>query len=224
MTNKDNMNYIKIYNQIIHRGVQRGIPNCYYEKHHIIPKCLDGTNDKSNMVNLTAREHFISHWLLFRIYPENSKIAFAFYMMCRVKSNNQQRYNPSSRSFSEAKEGYSKFRKGIKKPERTGNKHPMYGRKGVLHPLFGKHLTEEQIAKWKESRKGYIATQETNKKISDSLSYGNCYKAKSVTCYTTGRKFSCGKELADFLKIPYSSVRRWLNSATPITFKYSYDQ
>jgi hypothetical protein len=218
------MNYSKLYNQLIEKATNRLPIESYYEKHHINPKCLGGNNSKDNIVKLTAREHFLAHWLLARMYPENSKVVFAFYMMCRVKSENQERYIPSSRSFAEAKVGYSKFRKGIPKPERQGKLHPMYGKKGNLHPFFGKHLTPDQLEKWKKSRQNYKPTKETNQKISSSLSYGNCYKAKSVTCYTTGKKFSCAKELAEYLKLSYSSVRRYLNLYTPINFKYSYDQ
>jgi hypothetical protein len=36
----------------------------YYEKHHIIPKCFGGSDDKLNLIKLTAREHFIAHLLL----------------------------------------------------------------------------------------------------------------------------------------------------------------
>ena len=35
-----------------------------HDAHHVIPRCLGGTDDKSNLVELTAREHFIVHKLL----------------------------------------------------------------------------------------------------------------------------------------------------------------
>lgn len=40
----------------------------YFEKHHILPRCMGGTNAKSNLVLLTPREHFIAHILLTKIY------------------------------------------------------------------------------------------------------------------------------------------------------------
>lgn len=49
----------------------------YYELHHIIPKCLGGTNKKENLVFLTPKEHFIAHLLLVKIYPKNSKLTYA---------------------------------------------------------------------------------------------------------------------------------------------------
>lgn len=39
----------------------------YFETHHIVPKSLGGTDDKNNLVNLTAREHYIAHLLLVKI-------------------------------------------------------------------------------------------------------------------------------------------------------------
>ena len=36
----------------------------YVEKHHIIPRCIGGSDHKENLVSLTAREHFVCHLLL----------------------------------------------------------------------------------------------------------------------------------------------------------------
>jgi hypothetical protein len=63
----------------------------YYEKHHIIPKCLDGSNKKENLVILTFKEHFICHWLLCKMTNDKKyKLYFAFSKMTH-KSNNQKR-------------------------------------------------------------------------------------------------------------------------------------
>lgn len=40
----------------------------YYEKHHIIPRCIGGSDNELNLVLLTAREHFLAHYLLCKIY------------------------------------------------------------------------------------------------------------------------------------------------------------
>ena len=54
------------------RKTNKKIHGAYYEVHHILPKSLGGSNDKTNLVMLTAREHFICHWLLVKIYPKGS--------------------------------------------------------------------------------------------------------------------------------------------------------
>lgn len=94
------MNYHKIYNQIIEN--RRLIPyKGYVERHHIIPKCIGGTDDRSNLVELSAREHFICHLLLTKMYPENThyhyKIVKAFMMMLVCRSQNQERFLTSKR-------------------------------------------------------------------------------------------------------------------------------
>ena len=77
------MNYQKIYNKIIEkaRSEEKIRENGYYEVHHIIPTCIGGTDDISNLVKLTLREHFICHKLLTKMYPENKKIVHAFWMI-----------------------------------------------------------------------------------------------------------------------------------------------
>ena len=43
----------------------------YHEKHHILPKCMGGTDEKDNLIDLFAREHFEAHRLLALENPEN---------------------------------------------------------------------------------------------------------------------------------------------------------
>jgi len=62
--------------------------NQYYELHHIVPKCNGGSNDVSNLVLLTYREHFVAHHLLWKIY-RTSELALAFLKM-RIRNNKQQ--------------------------------------------------------------------------------------------------------------------------------------
>ena len=76
------MNYSKIYGVIIEnaRGSPRNRKLGYFEKHHIIPKCLGGDNSKGNLVFLTAKEHYVCHHILTKMYGA-SKLQFAFWAM-----------------------------------------------------------------------------------------------------------------------------------------------
>lgn len=58
------MNYLGIYQAIIDRSIKRVKPNGYYERHHIIPRSLGGTDDNDNIAFLTVREHYLVHLLL----------------------------------------------------------------------------------------------------------------------------------------------------------------
>jgi hypothetical protein len=62
------MNYINVYSQLISHAKLRGKVDGYKERHHVIPKALGGDNSENNLVDLTAREHFIAHMLLAKIH------------------------------------------------------------------------------------------------------------------------------------------------------------
>lgn len=71
---------------------------------------MGGSNKKENLVELTAREHFICHWLLVRIYPKSYKLRVAFWGMSNQKNNEQtERYTPTSRTYEEARQGFSEM-------------------------------------------------------------------------------------------------------------------
>lgn len=81
------------------QNVEKG-KGIYYESHHILPKCLNGSNKKDNLVLLTAKEHFIAHKLLLEIYPNNRNIFDAYFLMVHM---NKQKYNISGREFEKAR-------------------------------------------------------------------------------------------------------------------------
>ncbi len=61
------MNYQKHYDLLIARSRNRFLTG-YFEKHHVIPRCMGGTDDGVNIVHLTPEEHFWAHVILFKIY------------------------------------------------------------------------------------------------------------------------------------------------------------
>jgi len=89
--------YKQWHDNIIARGKNR-ILTGYKEKHHIIPKSLGGNNSKENLVELTAREHFIVHMLLCKFtkgYAKRSML-YAFKCMCYYKKDGRD-YKINSR-------------------------------------------------------------------------------------------------------------------------------
>ena len=107
------MNYELIHQKIIDRALIRPkIPDQYYESHHIIPKCLGGNNEISNLVFLTAKEHFIIHKLLVRIYPKEYKLAYALWAISSLKNKyTNQRINISSKEYNNLKQNMSEATK-----------------------------------------------------------------------------------------------------------------
>jgi hypothetical protein len=118
--------YEKWYEQIIENA--KRARECYTESHHIIPKSVGGTDDPENLVNLTAREHFVCHWLLTKIHvdgEEHWKMLNALRIM-KAENKNQQRYDTpiTSRVYEKLKITYAK-----QQSERySGKNNPMYGR------------------------------------------------------------------------------------------------
>lgn len=162
------MNYIRIYNEIIVNAKFRITPKCYCEKHHIIPKCLNGNNYNDNLVVLTAKEHYIVHHLLIKIFPTNQKLFFAFNAMCGWKSRKtNSRYTPkfSSKEYERLRikrsEIVSKSLKGRPKSEEH--------KKHLSEAITGKKLTDEQKKSISKSLKNIKHTKEWNKKVGESL-------------------------------------------------------
>lgn len=140
------MNYSRIYENLIFSAKNRKKPKCYCEKHHIVPKSMGGDDSKENLAILTAREHFLAHWLLKKIY-NNKEMIYAFHAMTKPVGNNRQRY--TSYSFKYAREAMANWMK----ENRNGDKHPLYGIKGVDSPNYGSKRTNETRKKLSESAK-----------------------------------------------------------------------
>lgn len=116
----------------------------YYERHHIIPKWMGGSDKKSNLVLLTAREHYIAHYLLFKHYKDKKSSA-AFHRM----NNNINNTYIDSKKYSELREHLSLLYSGDNNPSKSlevrnkisqkvkGELNGMYGKIGHLHPLYG---------------------------------------------------------------------------------------
>jgi hypothetical protein len=153
--------YEKWYQQIIANGKHQKLPG--HERHHILPKSLDGTNDASNLVYITAREHFICHWLLTKIYPtgeEHWKMLNALRMM-RAKNKNHQRYDTkiTSRVYEKLKKEYAL----LQSEKVSGENNPMYGDK-FHRSVEGTERQREAVSGEKNGAK----KEKARKKISES--------------------------------------------------------
>jgi len=96
------MDYLKLYNKLTSL---KNKTNEYCELHHIIPRCLGGSDDPSNLIMLTARQHFIAHKLLIKIYPDNHLLHHAFAMM--ASTNRYQSRSYTSKQYDEMKSSRS---------------------------------------------------------------------------------------------------------------------
>ena len=82
------MNYEFHYNRLIENAKLKK-RECYTEAHHVIPRCMGGSDDKENIVDLTPEEHYVAHQLLVKIYPNNHSLVKAATMMIPNRPSNK---------------------------------------------------------------------------------------------------------------------------------------
>jgi len=58
------MDYKKHYQSLIKKHGNKEKPEFYVERHHIIPKCIGGSDKENNLVYLTPKAYFTAHFLL----------------------------------------------------------------------------------------------------------------------------------------------------------------
>jgi len=75
--------YCNIINNALLRKLDKGV---YCESHHIIPRSMGGGNKKTNLVNLTGKEHYVVHHLLTKFTNNSSyhKMMKAYFMMANL--------------------------------------------------------------------------------------------------------------------------------------------
>ena len=186
----------------------------YVEAHHIHPKCLGGVNDKENFVFLTAREHFICHQLLVKIFPQNLKLARPLFFFKNDIIKN-------TRKFEHARKRYAELLKGLPKTEEhkhaisnalRGKRFSDQRKNNISKSKIGKSLSafhREQLSTalklaYKENRKekhflGEKHSIETKQKI--SLGLKDFYSAHEHYEVTLSQK----KKISESLKTGYAS-------------------
>lgn len=135
----------------------------YHERHHIVPRCMGGTDEEDNLIDLYAREHFIAHKLLSEENPENDSLSYAWTMMAFVKDKNQERYELTQEEYEEAR---------IKQSEMASKRFTELWcndeyRKRVSEAHKRENLSEETLAKLADASRGRKHTEEEKRKIGD---------------------------------------------------------
>ena len=157
--NKHMNKYKQWYANITERAKNRHLDS-YTESHHIVPRSLGGGDEADNLVNLTAREHFVCHWLLVKMTTgkEHHQMLNALRMM-RAEKQGQQRYNTkiTARVYESIKQEYAE----LQSKQFTGTGNGMFGKHHtqetkdkIRQKNLGKKLTPEQIEKLKKATTG----------------------------------------------------------------------
>lgn len=155
------MTYKEFINNILDTRGRFACGDEYHERHHIVPKCMGGTNDEDNLIDLFAREHFIAHQLLAEENPDNLSLVYAYGCMAWAENSNQERYRISPEEYEQARISLSMAMKG--KPKSAEHKAKLSERKK------GQPFPVEATTKAAEMRRGISLTEEHKKHISEAL-------------------------------------------------------
>ena len=198
--------YKEFIQNILDTRGQFGIPKIdengkkiYKERHHIRPKCLGGTNDKNNLIDLYAKEHFIAHKLLAEENPTNNSLIYAWWNMCQIKGRDyQDRYIPTVEEYEKARIAISLMESEC----RMGDKNPMFGKhipvseetKEKLRQInLGRKMSPDAIEKMRQAKIGKKLTEEHKLKISKSCK-GHGRHGKPILCVELNRVFQSALE------------------------------
>lgn len=174
------MNYDDFIKNILETRGRFGIPKSEYkERHHIVPKCLGGKNDKLNLIDLYAKEHLIAHKLLVKKYPDCKSLIYAYHTMAYAGNKKQYKKCLSPQEYEELRVMFSKIVKNRKVSEKTKlklkkslKKNAKERNKKIGIALLGnknklnKKLSEESKRKISESKKGKKLSEKTKQKLS----------------------------------------------------------
>ena len=164
-------------------------------KHHIIPKHMGGTNDKSNLIELTVKKHALAHKKLYEkygkwedlfaykalsgriknehIHRERSRLANLGNKHFLGKTHNNETRKKISEGNMVAKLG-NKYRLGKTFTQESKDKMSESAklRTDDKNSFFGKQHSDETRMKISKSKKGkpsYIRTEEHRQKMSEII-------------------------------------------------------
>ena len=199
------MNYLNIYSSLISRAKNRTLTG-YVENHHVIPRCLGGDDSPTNLVKLTAREHFIAHLLLVKIHPTNLKLVKAVAMMCM----GQQERKISNRLYGKIRIRFSE----AMTESQSGDKNSQYGTKWVHNTVtleskkikIGDSLEKDWVLGRTPKKQPYVNLAKLAKRKENILLHEQYYKIYSEVGFTefvkiTGYKSSQPNLVQQFARL-----------------------
>lgn len=154
------MNYSKIYNLIINERIKNPSQNIYIEKHHILPRSLGGSDNINNLVSLSAKEHFICHRLLEKIYKDepikHRSMIHALFMMMNTRKD---KIYQNSRQYQVIKEKVAKYHS----QSFGGHKNPNFGKIWITNGISDKMIKSFTFIEngWRHGRTNNMPAQTT---------------------------------------------------------------
>ena len=149
------------------------INNCMKHIHHIIPQYLGGTNDPSNLVELTVEEHAEAHRLLYEQHGNWQDYCAWQALSGRIGKEEALRMaqGMANKGKKRSPETIAKMKEACRlRTERQradGTLERANKKRSEAHK--GKKKSPEHMANWAAARKGHNVSEETRNKIRSSL-------------------------------------------------------
>lgn len=195
------MNYQKIHDSIILRAKNRSLEG-YSENHHIIPRCMGGTNDPENLIRLTPEEHFVVHQLLIKIRPGNNSLVLAIVLTGvdgKYTQRNNKVYGWLRRKHAVA---ISALLKGKKKKPFT-QEH----RDALSRSHMGKSLSAAHCAAQSAGKKGKPLSEETKAKRPQKGKGKPASEERKLKCSLSQKGRSFTQEHKDAIKLGIKNAK-----------------
>lgn len=195
------MSYITYIQSILNSRENKWFPYC--ECHHIVPKCIGGTEDPENFIYLTYEEHYQAHKLLVEENPEEKGLVYALWRM----SNGKHEVTPEQ--YAEARKLFVDMKRRLPTPESVVKRFTTYSR--------GRKLSEDTKQKLRIANTGKVLSSEHRRKISESRKgkytgevnpfYGKHHTEESKKKITANRRSYLGEANPNYGKVCSEEVR-----------------
>ena len=159
------MNYNKLYSRFIESKRSRIlIKESGYDLHHIQPKSLGGKDNKTNLVKLTYREHYIAHRILVKMYKGKDKMKMSFSLLALRYFRNKHRQDSglNSRQYEFCRSQWSDYLK-----TKQGQAYRSNSAKKQWTPERRAQQAEITRQQWRDGKKSYLKSAEYRQRKSE---------------------------------------------------------
>ena len=208
------MDYKRHYDHLIKKyGFKSKPEHVYTERHHIVPRCLGGTDDKSNLIYLEARAHLISHLLLAAMHNwKHVGLNTAVFLM----ANTQKRGSINNRLYARAKQLFSTSQKGMSNSNYKGVLPPTEEFINQIEELLRQGKTQEEISSIIGCDKGHLCRFIANNKINNPASRPHKIDQTDIRIIRWRLKhFEPIKEIAECFGVSKMTIHRINNGSIP---------
>jgi len=141
--------------------------------HHIVPQYLGGTDDPSNLVELTVEEHAEAHRLLYEQHGNWQDYCAWQALSGRIGQEEilRMKQGMANKGKKRTDEQRARYKEAALKREERHRQDGTLERKkqNISTAMTGYKKSEEHLANWAESRKGHKVSEETRAKIRATL-------------------------------------------------------